>query len=185
MKSSTKKGIKISAVVVACITAAILAAPAVYVGGAFALINVVAIISGLGAPTPAEPVIKEADIHYELRYEIDGEERVYSNTTHYKYAGIILNEGNLRRYRNWTSKEEHSTLVGKGESYTIHCRTIGNAGHFMGDPDEYDEYGNNPYINVTKDGEILDYYGRQDFYNEHNFKIISWHCDPPIENTFK
>lgn len=185
MKSSTKKGIKISAVVMACIAAVIFAAPAIYFGGAFALINVVTIISGLSTPAPAEPVIKEANLSYELKYEIDGEEKVYNNTTHYKFAGIVFDEGSFKRYRSWASKEEHSTLAGEGEGYKIFCRTVGSAGHFMGDPEKYDEYGNNPYITVSKDGEILDYYGRQEFYSEHNFKIISWSCDPPIRNAFE
>lgn len=57
----------------------------------------------------------------------------------------------------------------------------------MGALDRNLEYENQSEIEVKYDDErrYLSKEEQKEFFNEHDFKIISWYCDPPIENTFQ
>lgn len=155
---------------------------------AWVVIAIAFCIADITAPTPLEPVIQKAEFHYELQYELDGVEKVYNNTMICEYLGIERREeAGAGKERLWKREYIESTTVETLDTYHIICYPQGIAKYYMGDPDRYLEYKNELEIEVKYDDERrnLSKEEQEEFFNEHKFKIISWYCDPPIENTFQ
>lgn len=148
--------------------------------------------------SPPAPEIQSTEIDFELIYELDGIQKSLCDTLCCKFDGYDADEGNGKR-RVWKSwyKGEFSK---NGDMKTIYHNIIledlidsykivldmPSAGYFLGDPD-YANTPNEPYVYVQDTHSItsMSLQESQLFFDQFGFKIISWHCDPPIENTFK
>ncbi len=144
-------------------------------------------IADLTAPTPPEPAIQTAEFHYELQYEIDGVEKSYSNTMICKFEGLKrVGEAGSGKKQVWSREYKESTTVEELNGYHIICYPQGSAAYYLNAPDTQNRYENELEIkvNYNNGSRNLTKKEKEEFFNEHNFKVISWYCDPPIKNTF-
>lgn len=139
------------------------------------------------------PRIKSTEIDFELVYEIDGRQKSLCDTLCCKFEGYNIDEGNGKRrvWKSWYKNEYRKAgyhniiLEDLTEPYKI-VLDMPSAGYFLGDPD-YVNIPNEPYVYVqdTRGITSMSLKESQAFFDQFDFKIISWSCDPPIENTFK
>lgn len=138
-----------------------------------------------------KPEVTSAEINFKLEYEIDGEKREVSDALICEFDGFSFDEGRGKK-RRWKSHyksmpEDNRLLIYKiNEEYVVSLG-VGTDEYFMADPD-VNYIPNNPYISIfnMKTGYyISETLEEKKLFDQHGFKIISWYCDPPIENTFK
>lgn len=137
-------------------------------------------------PPPPKPVIKYAKFHYELKYEIDGAEKIYNNTMICKFKGIKYVDNGLgfNKVKTWTRTYKKCPIFEDFEQYSMYCYPKKTTEYYMGDSEYKNKNDNGVYIEVRKNNRLLSGEEKEEFFNEHNFKIISQYCDPPIENKF-
>nr|QGT51281.1 hypothetical protein Firmicute1046_3570 [uncultured Firmicutes bacterium] len=185
MEKNPKKWLKRITFIVGGI-ASVMAIPYIFTIGVYLFVAASFILTDITAPTPPSPEVLTAKFHYELRYEIDGVEKFHNNTMICSFKGIEQIASGAGKKRTWDCVYESKPTVEALGVYRIICYPKGSAGYYMGDPDAYKKYENELEIEVNYNGRRnLSEEEKQEFFNEHNFKIISQTCDPPIENTFQ
>ena len=157
-------------------------------------------------PNPPKPTIKSAEFNFTLKYEISGEVRTLSDILVCEFDGFSVDEGRgkTRRWRKHYKNVENNELFdfpsGNPKYYKPKydqillqsiennkiVLTVASAEYFLGEP-EYKETPEMPYIQVydTDTGYYKDPIQSKEFLDGLNFKVISWYCDPPIQNSFK
>lgn len=153
-------------------------------------------------PNPPAPVIKHAEIHFELTYEILGGKKAVTDILICDFDGFeVTSVGGPKRrkwkeyyrnvqnnevftFRNEPSQNTKVVLENIG-SYKI-ILGVGSAEYFLGEP-EYKGIPELPTIKVydTETGYYEDPNQGEKFLEQYNFQIISWQCDEPIKNIFK
>ena len=143
-------------------------------------------------PSPPKPEIKYAEFNFTLTCEIEGEVRELSDTLVCEFDGYSIDEGRgkTRKWKKYYKSEpkDDRILLHQIDDTLFITLGVGVARYFMSDPDF--DYGvpENPYISVY-DSATGYYLGgtqeEKELLEQCGFKIVSWHCDPPIKNTFK
>jgi hypothetical protein len=147
-----------------------------------------AVISCLITCIIKEPIIKEHDFDYSVKYRIDGEEKTLEGVFKCSFYENDTNDiSNVRWYngihvQNGTDLYERTFMVAQKGGIELHVVIYLDEAYLMGDADIYDtDTGNeDPYlIAYDPDGievEVSDVF---------NAEIISWEYPEPIENSFK
>lgn len=137
-------------------------------------------------PPPPKPVIRYAKFHYELKYEIDGAEKVYKNTMVCKFKGIkyVDQPFGFDKVKTWTRTYKKDSAFEELGQYSMYCYPKKTTEYYMGDSEYINKNDNGVYVEVRENDRQLSKEEKEEFFNEHNFKIISQHCDPPIKNKF-
>ena len=157
-------------------------------------------------PNPPSPKIKYGEFKFQMIYSINGELKEVSDTLVCEFKGFeVIAIGDSKR-RTWLEniKNENSYELfrfrddeQKADKITYSSICVENIGDykvvlhlpkaewFLGEPD-YIGIPEMPLIQVydTKTKYYLDPIQRDVFFKEHNFEIINWTCDNPIENYF-
>jgi len=157
---------------------------------------------------PSEPEVTEYSFNFELVYEEKGKKKTIRDSIVCKYDGIeeALGLDASGWCRKWSCKlasgDENIVLwSGYNEQHNRQeiIYTYGMAEYYMGDP-EYQEAIelNSPgdiylvtYEMEEEDGEMIeemeytDEYSKDELFQKTGIKIISWECDPPVEQSFK
>lgn len=150
--------------------------------------------------TPPKPQITYAEFKFKLTYELDGEIKIIEDTIICEFDGFNIDEGRgkTRRWKYCYENEQNNEIFVYEKSpnfpkivlenidqYKI-ILGVSSAQYFLSEP-EYTGTPELPSIQVydTSIGYYKDPTQSKEFLNEHNFKVIDWYCDPPIENSFK
>ncbi len=140
-------------------------------------------------PTPTKPKIKQAEIDFTLIYEINGQEREYSDSLVCRFDGIhVTSAGKTRKWKAWYKSKPRNNRI---ELYNIdddYCIVlgVGTPRYFLSDPDvEY--IPKNPYISIFN--RSTGYYmtstqQETEMLNKLGFKIVNWKCEEPVENIY-
>jgi len=156
---------------------------------------VIIIGSELQQNSPA-PGIRHGEFPFKLVYEIGAEQIIVEDTLICEYAGIESgSNGKLYTWKQYLAgnhEEEHVLLWSDGERKLYF--PVGSAYYFMGAADEYmyaDTYDYHQFPRVFYDapnsgielasGAVT----IEGLLEEHQIKLISWQCAPPIRNTFR
>ena len=160
----------------------------------------IALYVGLQAsPNPQKPEITYGEFSFRIEYEMNGRVRVVNDVMICQFDGYNVDEGRGKtrkwkyHYKNEQSNEILIIDSSPGfsqivlESMDQYKVTLGvaNAEYFLSEPD-YKGTPELPSIRVydTNTGHYKDPTQRQEFLEEHDFKILIWYCDLPVENTF-
>ncbi len=137
-------------------------------------------------PPPPKPLIKNAKFHYELKYEIDGVEKVFKNTMIGKFKGIkyVDHPFGFNKVKSWGRDYKKRPVFEEIGQYSMYCYPDKTTEYYMGDSEYKNKNDNGLCIEVRENNRTLSEEEEQAFFNEHNFKIISQQCDPPITNKF-
>lgn len=141
-------------------------------------------------PTPSKPEIKRTEIDFALTYEINGEERYYSDSLVCKFDGIdITSAGKSRKWKYWYKNNPENDKIELYNIDDVYCITIGvgTPRYFLSDPD-INYIPENPYISIfnRNTGDyITGTQKEKELLRKIGFKIIDWKCEKPIENTYK
>ena len=151
-----------------------------------------------------EPEVKNAEFSFTLIYEIDGEEKIIKDTLICEYDGIGWNEGILK-YRKWKSKfgsgiskiilwvgndveslEGFSTRIMKIQEVFFYP---GPAQYYMGDGEKEPHFPGIAYFEqepgLSGNDGTEGYLADEKIFERFGIRVISWECDPPIQNSFK
>ena len=149
-----------------------------------------------------KPEIRYGEFAFQLEYEIDGVVKVVEDTIICEFDGFET-RGESGKYRKWKSYlksgDERITILDFrelretnefGQTILELFFSYGNAEYYMGD-----KYGSDPGRGIGKyieymyrgaDGSIGgSAYPADEAWEKFKIKLISWECDPPIENKFK
>ena len=165
------------------------------------------------SPAPPKPEITYGEFDFKLVYKIDGEIRTIEDTIICEFDGFNIDEGRgkTRRWKDdfknkqnnelyaWRveqienpgfneykggRKPDYNYIVLKNiDNYKV-LLSVGTANYFMGEPDYKRMESIEPSVSVY-DKNTCYFIEPENFLKAHDFKIISWECDEPIENTFK
>ena len=151
-----------------------------------------------------EPQIKYEEFSCKLTYEIRGEQKVIEDVIVCEFDGFET-VGEAGKYRKWNTYMKSSgkniitlyDLRGSSE-YTDWgnrvvelCFVPGNAEYYMGDIDDNRQRSGNmcewvDYLYETPEKETgYSAFELDEAFEKYGIKLISWECDPPIENEFK
>lgn len=164
------------------------------------------------SPAPPKPEIKYGEFSFKLVYEISGEVRTIEDTIVCEFDGFNIDEGRgkTRRWKEHFKNEQNNELYAfriedPGYNGYKHSKpnydhivlqnidhykvvlSVADAKYFLGEPENRRTEMIEPSIQVydTSIGYYKDPIQSDEFLKEYNFKIISWYCDVPIENSFK
>lgn len=164
------------------------------------------------SPAPPKPEIKYGEFDFKLVYEISGEVRTIEDTIVCEFDGFNIDEGRgkTRRWKEHFKNEQNNELYAfriedpeyKGYRHSkpnydqivlqnIDCYKVvlivADAEYFLGELENRRTGEIEPSIQVYDKsiGYYKDPTQRDEFLKEYNFKVISWYCDHPIENSFK
>jgi len=140
---------------------------------------------------PPLPEIKYGEFPFRIEYEINGERFVIEDTVICEFDGISSSENG--KVLKWKSR-----LASGSEGSGMTLQTIdstkrvtfsaGEPRYYMGDsrmsPEEYWHY-NLGAVLVEGSGSSIVVLFPEQWYDEYNFKFISWKFTDPIVNTFK
>jgi len=145
---------------------------------------------------PPVPEVQYGEFPFQLVYEIGEEQIIVEDTLICKYTGIESgSNGKIYKWRQYLAsnhEEEHVLLWSEGEQKLYF--PVGSADYFMGAADERmyaNGYDYHQFPRVFYDapnsgvelasGDVT----IEGLLEEHQIKLISWQCAPPIRNTFK
>lgn len=153
-------------------------------------------------PNPPSPQIKHGEFSFRLEYEISGERKIVEDTLICDFDGFeVVGVGGPKKrkwkefYKNELNNEIFTFRNETSENTKIVLENIGTykivlgtatAEYFLGEP-EY--YGTPELPHIQVYDTTAQYYvipdKAQEVFDNYNFKVIGWYCDPPIENSFK
>ena len=140
----------------------------------------------------------------------NNQKRILSDTYVCEFDGYSVDEGRgkVRRWKGYFKNEQQNELYAyriEDSKYTGYNNkkpiynqivlqnidrykvvfSIAPPEYFLNEPD-YKNTSQMPYIQVydINTGYYKDEKQSKEFLNEQKFKILSWYCDAPIENTF-
>jgi hypothetical protein len=153
-------------------------------------------------PNPPRPKIKHGEFSFRLEYEISSEKKVIVDTLICDFNGFEVNAiggPKRRKWRDYYKNEQgneiftfrnepsrYTSIVLESVDIYKVVLSVGSAEFFLGEP-EYKGKPELPFIQVydTSMGYYKDPTQCKEFLDGCNFKVISWYCDPPIENSFR
>ena len=140
-------------------------------------------------PNPPRPEITYGEFPFRIEYEINGERFVIEDTVICEFDGFGMGAMGDPKIRKWKSRlasgSDDSGLI----LYVIDDKKIvtfnaGGPKYYMGDsgmsPEEY--WRNALKAFLVGEGAAL---FPEQWYDEYNFRFISWEFTDPIVNTFK
>lgn len=165
------------------------------------------------SPAPPKPEITYGEFDFQFVYEIDGNVKTIEDTIICEFDGFNIDEGRgkTRRWKESFENEQNNELYawrveqidnpdyneykgGRKPDYNQivlenidHYKvllSVADAEYFLGEPENKRTSPIEPSIQVY-DKETCYYIESKEFLKEHDFNVISWKCDEPIENTFK
>ena len=148
-----------------------------------------AYFAGVVQPNPPLPEITYGEFPFRIEYEINGERFVIEDTVICEFDGFGMGAMGDPKIRKWKSRlasgSDDSGLI----LYVIDDKKIvtfnaGGPKYYMGDsgmsPEEY--WRNALKAFLVGEGAAL---FPEQWYDEYNFRFISWEFTDPIVNTFK
>lgn len=157
-------------------------------------------------PNPPKPKVTHGEFDFKLVYSIEGMTKEINDTLVCDFSGFevielggdktrvwienLKNKNNYELFhfrdeeRNTEMKTYSSICIEDVDKYKIVLRLPGaewflDEPTYKGTPDMPDIYVYDTTTRYYIDSESCD-----DLLHKHNFKIISWYCDKPIDNTF-
>ncbi|MCL1885743.1 MAG: hypothetical protein FWF98_03145 [Dehalococcoidia bacterium] len=147
-------------------------------------------IGSCTAPNPPRPEITYGEFPFRIEYEILGERFVVEDTVICEFDGFGWG-GSSSKYRKWKSHlasgQEGNLVILKvfNDTKNIVCN-VGQSKYYMGEltipPDEY--WPPEAFLREGS-GASLVVLHPEEWYDDYNFKFISWEFTEPIVNTFK
>ena len=147
---------------------------------------------GMFYPDPPLPEITYGEFPFRIEYEIDDERFIVEDTVICEFDGIYSSEAgkSLRWKSHLASGSEGSGLIlyVVDDKKTVTCN-VGQPQYYMGcslmTPDEYWHYSLKAFL-VEGQGTpgVIALFPEQ-WYDDYNFRFISWEFSDPIVNTFK
>ena len=140
-----------------------------------------------------KPKIREAEFDFKLVYEVYEQTYEYEGSFVCKFEGFINGGGAKDRkwsiiYKDAQGNEINENLICSfDDKHDIHL-FIRRPGYFMGDPDIRINNEKEYYITVTDVNTGFfswDELAEREAFVSYDFEIISWECDPPIENEYR
>ena len=137
-----------------------------------------------------KPKIKEAEFDFKLVYEVYEQTYEYEGSFVCKFEGFINGGGAKDRKWSNTYKDQNGQIVDHYKLYDLDEHQIfliiNNPRYFMSDPKQKssEEY----YVSICETETGYAYTGsiaEASLLKKCGFKIISWECDPPIENKYR
>jgi len=153
------------------------------------------------APNPSKPEIAYGEFDFRLTYELEGEIKVIEDTIICEFDGFKF--GADDKERKWKSHLKSGnaeiTLLDLREKEVVDNRgRILELYFYWGDAQYYMDDNSYPYVKGAQDFKKVDYiyqmddgairyesYSAEKAWEKFKIKLISWECDPPIENKFK
>ena len=144
-------------------------------------------------PNPPLPTIRYGEFPFRLEYEINGERFIVEDTVICEFDGTELLFGAGYRALKWKS---HLASGSEGSGVTLQIIddtkkivfTAGSPKYYMGysgmTPNDYWHYALKVFLIERSDTREITLFPEQ-WYDEYNFKIISFEPSDPIQNTFK
>lgn len=144
-------------------------------------------------PNPSVPKITQEEFDFEIRYEVDGEEYFLQDTFVCEFDGFDMKGTEMfgdivEKKRVWNgyikSTGDEDLLIYSDKRVKIYC-SVGDAGHYMGDPKLSEDTGFNSYM--------YDSYGRKTYWHIFekeesdricDVQLISFEIEKPIKNRF-
>lgn len=108
------------------------------------------------------------------------------NNELYAWRVEQIDNPEYNEYKSGRKPDYNQIVLNNVDNYKILLR-VADAEYFLGEPENKTEYPVEPQIDIYDKNTC--YYitpeKSKEFFEEHTLKVISWYCDPPIENTFK
>lgn len=162
------------------------------------------------SPAPPKPEITYGEFDFKLVYEINGEIRTVEDTIMCEFDGFNVDEGRGKT-RRWKekfkneqgnklyafraedpayykkSKSDYNKIVLENTGHYKIVLGVANAEYFLGEPENKQKSPIIPSIEVydMRIGYYKDPREGNEFLKKYDFKVLSWKCDEPIQNTFQ
>ncbi len=162
------------------------------------------------SPAPPKPEITYGEFDFKLVYEINGEIRTVEDTIVCEFDGFNVDEGRGKT-RRWKekfkneqgnelyafraedpayykkSKSDYNKIVLENTGHYKIVLGVANAEYFLGEPENKQKSPITPSIEVydMRIGYYKDPQEGNEFLKKYDFKVLSWKCDEPIQNTFQ
>ena len=101
-------------------------------------------------------------------------------------SGEQIDNPDFNEYKGCRKPDYRYIVLKNIDDYKV-LLSVAGAEYFLGEPENRMTAPIEPGVSVY-DKNTCNFIGpenTEEFLKEHNFKIVSWECDEPIENTFK
>lgn len=137
------------------------------------------------------PWVRRGEFDFKIEYKVYDEIYEYKGTMVCKFEGFRIGGGNRRRQWSKSYKNLHGDIVEENILYELDNHKIVlvlyKEEYFMSDPDETYSDEELYFVSVIEIDTGYSLYNceeEDEIFQECGFEVISWECDPPIENKY-